>query len=356
MGKRAPSPPPPPDPVAIANAEKSANIEAARETAKLNAINQYTPFGSVVFERNSQGIPVAQRTTLSPDQQALVNLQSDIGVQLGQLAQNQANYISNNQFRLPSNLPDVPTALNVSAPEFPLGVDTSGLAPIPGANDFSADARRLEDATFSRAMNLLNPEFERQRQQTEQTLYDRGLPQTGEAYTTELDRLDQAQNEARLAAAQEAVRAGRDEQSRLFGQGVTARQIGYGEAAQDANMQQQARQQAIAEAAQNAQLAAAGRQQMINDLMIERAQPFNELSAFLQGAPALPIPQAQPLPPIGVNPPDVLGAHTLNAQVAAQNYQSQLANRPNVLGSIVGTAGLFGGGGLVPGLKRIFGG
>ncbi len=335
MGKRAPSPPPPPDPVAIANAEKSANVEAARETAKLNAINQYTPFGNVIFERDSSGIPIAQRTTLSPDQQSLVNLQSDIGVQLGQLARNQANYISNNQFQLPSNLPDVPTALNVSAPEFPLGVDTSGLAPIPGANDFSADARRLEDATFSRAMNLLNPEFERQRRQTEQTLYDRGLPQTGEAYTTELNRLDQAQNEARLAAAQEAVRAGRDEQSRLFGQGITARQIGYGEAAQDATMQQQARQQAIAEAAQNAQLAAAGRQQIINDLMLERAQPFNELSAFLQGAPALPIPQAQQLAPIAVNAPNVLGAHELSSQVAMNNFNQQMENQRGI------TRGLF---------------
>ena len=343
MGKRSPSPPPPPDPVAITNAEKAANIETARETARLNAINQYTPFGNVVFQRNSQGIPIAQRTTLSPDQQRLVDLQSDIGVQLGQLAQNQANYIANNQFQLPDTLPQYPTSLGVSTPEFPLGVDTSGLAPIPGANDFSADAQRLEDATFSRAMNLLNPEFERQRRQTEQTLFDRGLPQTGEAYTTELNRLDQAQNEARLAAAQEAVRAGRDEQSRLFGQGVTARQIGFGEAAQNANMQQQARQQAIAEAAQNAQLAANARQQTINELMLERAQPFNELSAFLQGAPALPIPQAQPLAPIGIQPPNVLGAHQLNANVAMNNFNQQMESNRGITSGLFSLPGQFFG-------------
>ncbi len=343
MGKKAPSPPPAPDPVAIANAEKTANVEAARETAKLNAINQYTPFGNVVFQRDSSGIPIAQTTTLSPDQQALVDLQSNIGVQLGQLAQNQANYIANNQFQLPDTLPTVPSSLGVSTPEFPLGVDTSGLAPIPGAQDFSADAQRLEDATFSRAMNLLNPEFDRQRRQTEQTLFDRGLPQTGEAYTRELNRLDQAQNEARLAAAQEAVQAGRAEQSRLFGQGVTARQIGFGEAAQNANMQQQARQQAIAEAAQNAQLAANSRQQLINELMLERSQPFNELSAFLQGAPSLPVPQAQPLQPINIAPPNVLGAHTLRANIDAQNYGNQLQYRGGVIGDTLGLFGKLGG-------------
>ena len=350
MGKRAPSPPPPPDPVAIANAEKTANIEAARETAKLNAINQYTPFGNVVFDRDGSGIPVSQTTTLSPDQQALVDLQSNIGVQLGQLAQNQANYIANNQFQLPDTLPNVPSSLGVSTPEFPLGVDTSGLAPIPGAQDFSADAQRLEDATFSRSMNLLNPEFDRQRRQTEQTLFDRGLPQTGEAYTRELNRLDQAQNEARLAAAQEAVQSGRAEQSRLFGQGVTARQLGFGEAAQNANMQQQARQQAIAEAAQNAQLAANSRQQLINELMLERSQPFNELSAFLQGAPSLPVPQAQPLQPINIAPPNVLGAHQLNAQVAMNNYNQQMDTNRGITaglfslpGQFIGSNGLFGG-------------
>ena len=64
MGKRAPSPPPAPDPVAIANAEKTANVEAARETAKLNAINQYTPFGNVVFERDGSGIPICANHNL----------------------------------------------------------------------------------------------------------------------------------------------------------------------------------------------------------------------------------------------------------------------------------------------------
>ena len=144
---------------------------------------------------------------------------------------------------------------------------------------------------------------------------------------------------------------GRAEQSRLFGQGVTARQIGFGEAAQNANMQQQARQQAIAEAAQNAQLAANSRQQLINELMLERSQPFNELSAFLQGAPSLPVPQAQPLQPINIAPPNVLGAHALNAQVATNNYNQQVASRRGLtdnlfnLGGTILTSGLLGGGG-----------
>lgn len=51
MGKSAGSPPPPPDPRLTAAAQAQANIDTARATAQLNRINQYTPFGSLVYTR-----------------------------------------------------------------------------------------------------------------------------------------------------------------------------------------------------------------------------------------------------------------------------------------------------------------
>jgi hypothetical protein len=44
-----PSPPPVPDPVAVANAQGNANVDAARQTATLNRVNQITPYGSLTW-------------------------------------------------------------------------------------------------------------------------------------------------------------------------------------------------------------------------------------------------------------------------------------------------------------------
>jgi hypothetical protein len=58
MGKSAPSPPTPPDPVATAQAQGAINRETAIAQANLNRINEFTPYGSSVWEQQ----PEAPRT------------------------------------------------------------------------------------------------------------------------------------------------------------------------------------------------------------------------------------------------------------------------------------------------------
>ncbi len=300
------SPPPAPDPAQLASAQGQANIDAIRESARINAIDEFTPYGSLTYERDSRGVPTSRTVALSPEQQRLLTSQTGLANTLAGLAQNQAGFIPQDRFSL------------AGLPEFASSIDFSGIPQAPGIDDFSADAARVEQATYDRGLSLLQPELDRQRSSLEQSLADRGLPMTGEAYNTALDRFDTAQGETLSRLAQDAVLAGRGEQSRLFGLG------------------QQARQQAISEQLSDAALGQSARQQGISDALTERGQPFNELSAFLQGSPALQTPNFAPTPQYQVAPPDVLGANqiALNAQQNAYNQQQALNQ--------AGLGGLFG--------------
>ena len=54
MGKSAPSPPPPPDPAKTAAAQAAANKETAIAQAKLNMIDEYTPYGSSLYTKRGE--------------------------------------------------------------------------------------------------------------------------------------------------------------------------------------------------------------------------------------------------------------------------------------------------------------
>lgn len=53
LWKDSPSPPAAPDPVATANAQTASNEQTARLNAQLNRVNQYTPWGSLTYTRNT---------------------------------------------------------------------------------------------------------------------------------------------------------------------------------------------------------------------------------------------------------------------------------------------------------------
>lgn len=77
--KKSPSPPPAPDPVTSANAQSQANIQTAIANARLNRINQTTPFGSLTYTQtgtDANGVPIYEsHIALSPAQQALLDKQ-----------------------------------------------------------------------------------------------------------------------------------------------------------------------------------------------------------------------------------------------------------------------------------------
>src|SRR5690606_16080061 len=67
----APSPPPPPDPMATARAQGQINKETAIAQARLNAVNQVTPYGNFTYEAGPEveGVPQYTATqTFTPEQ------------------------------------------------------------------------------------------------------------------------------------------------------------------------------------------------------------------------------------------------------------------------------------------------
>src|SRR5690606_21821689 len=99
MGKKSsPSPPAAPDPVKTAQAQAAANKEAAIATGQMNMVNQYTPYGSLEYSQRGtapDGTPQYSATqTLSPEQQQMLDLTNQAGIQYGQTANTQLGAVS----------------------------------------------------------------------------------------------------------------------------------------------------------------------------------------------------------------------------------------------------------------------
>lgn len=141
----------------------------------------------------------------------------------------------------------------------PQQLDFRGLIGLPGIDDFGEERSRVEQARFDRLTGLLSPVFDQREAEMRQRLANRGLPIGSEAFEGESDRFDRTVNEAMLNAANDAVLAGGQEQSRLFGMGLQARQQQVGEAMSDAAHRLGVRSQQLNEALADASQAMASR-------------------------------------------------------------------------------------------------
>jgi hypothetical protein len=273
------SAPQPVDPAGLAAAQTGANKEAVRESATVNQINEVTPYGSLTYSGDI-GSPDRTRTvSLNPLDQSTLDAQRGITSQLTDFAGDQVGTVRN----------------SLSSP-----LSFDGLAPMLSDSDLMSGGKALEDATFQRYANLLNPEFARQNKSRESDLLTRGLPMGSEAYSGEMDRLQRGQNASLQDAALAAVTAGRNEQSRLAGLGQAQRNQG------------------------------------ITERMTLRSQPMNELAALLQGAPAINTPQFGGSAQYQMNPADVMGASALQAQGQNAAYAAQMGQQNAALGGMFG--------------------
>lgn len=263
-GSKAPSPP---NPYQTAAAQTASNKETAITQAGLNMVNQVTPDGSLTYSQNgswSDGTPRYTATqVLSPNQQQLKTIGDQTNLSLAQTGQSQAAKLG--------GILGTPVDFS-SAPELRSKI---------GANDFSADRQRVEQALFDR----LAPQMDRRRSQLEDQLRNQGLQAGSEGWNTRMDDLSRENNDLRLATVAQAGQ----EQNRLSG-------LEQGQA----SFQNNARTQAIAETLQ------------------QRNQPINETAA-LMGGTQVAGPNLFSTPQTGVGGTDV-GGYINSA------YQGQLAN------------------------------
>lgn len=127
-------------------------------------------------------------------------------------------------------------------------MDYSGLQDIPGLGDFGGEAKRAQEAVYGQATSRLDPQFEQQQRQLATQLAGKGVSENSEAYRRAMDQFSRQKTDAYNQANYSSIAAGGQEQSRLFGLAMGARQQGAGErqfAGQFANQaQQQGEQQA----------------------------------------------------------------------------------------------------------------
>lgn len=222
-GKGGGSAPAAPDPAATAAAQGAVNKETAIAQANMNRINQVTPYGSLTYNQigtNSDNTPQYQATTtLSPQQQAMLNETQTAGQKTGQIANQQLQ-------RLQQTL-STPVSYD-KAPALNSSIDPN-----------SQVYKDAESAYLSR----MQPQLAQRRAQTEQQLANQGIAPGTQAYDNAMRSINQGENDAN----QQAIMAG------------------YQLAGQNANLGNQARQQYIQEAASI------------------RNQPLNEISALLSG-------------------------------------------------------------------------
>lgn len=252
--------------------------QIAHLDALYNRINTYTPLGNLTYG----GENLNEATlTFSPSQQKQFDLQNQIT--LGGLQQALERQMGLTQL-----------------PGLTQGLDFSGL---PAIGDVDSE---VEQATFDRISNLLNPEFERQESKLRSSLASRGIATDAALADTELGRFSRGRDEALQQAAFQAVSMGRDEALRQ-------RQQGIGEQLQ--NLQQQ---------------------------QVSRNILFNELQALL-GQQQVGLPGTQSFFAPGQT--DVTGAYGISTGAAQNTFGVQQQAASQKYGDTANLVGQVAGGG-----------
>ena len=432
MGKKSgPSQPKAPDPVATAQAQTAMNKETAVANANLNRIDQYTPQGSLTFKQtgvNSDGTPrYASYQQYSPGEQKLYDQQNQIAQQLGGLAQDNMSRVAETQGKdfnfngmtpLQSNVQggQIQTSYAQGRPvqgsianagqirdqfgsggNIQTGLDYTNLTGLPGTDDFSADAQRVNDAVYKQATSRLDPQFEQQQRDLASQLAAKGVTENSAAYRNAMDQFARQRTDAYNQATYSGVQAGANEQSRLFGLALNARQQGQNEvntqgnfanAAQQQQFSQNAAQAQFQNAAQsqrydqnanNAQFANAAqqqqysqnaanaafnntaqeqkynqnaanvalnnnvRQQQIQEATYLRNLPLNDSASLLATGGGVQQPDFANFANVNVGNTDYAGLVQSNYGAQMQAYNQAQANRSAGLGSIFGALGSIGG-------------
>lgn len=97
--KDSPTPPPAPDPTVTAGAQTTSNIDTALANARLNRVNQTTPWGSINYTQgpvDEHGVPTySSNISLSPAQQQLLEQQQSQQLTRGNIASTLLGQVGN---------------------------------------------------------------------------------------------------------------------------------------------------------------------------------------------------------------------------------------------------------------------
>lgn len=358
------------------------NRDTAVTQQYLNMVNQHDPYGSRVFTQSGTGgftdsqgnwieVPTFTETvTLAPEQQRILDQTNAASENLARIANQKSSFLEGYLGKGidTSGFAPIQTGVNLNSNFNPnigggyntnFGQDIGGsytdrvggnyVTSYAGADDFSADRQRYEDALWERQAG----DRTQTRSQLESQLVNRGLRPGTAAWDSELARLSRSENDARLgtilAAGDEQARmvnlardaaafGNQSELARMQAQNQAALQSAQfgreGQLAQNAaamgqaQFGQQAQNLGNQASLQQAQFQNAARAQQMQEQFALRNQPINEIGALLSGGQVTN-------PTFGATPQSPVAGVDYTGLVN-QKYQSELAPYQ------AGMGGLFG--------------
>ena len=104
------------------------------------------------------------------------------------------------------------------------------VAKLPGADDFAAERQRIEGELYGRAQGDLDKRYKTLSDEFEQTMANQGVDIGSERYKQEKELFLRGRDQAYSDARFDALKNAGAEQSRLFGDAMSARQQGVDEA------------------------------------------------------------------------------------------------------------------------------
>lgn len=274
-----------PNPNKVASAQTASNEATARTQAKLNMVNQYTPYGQLVYTDLGND-RFRSDLILPPDAEAAAATgmkisrgAADLGLaQVGRIGQNLAQPFNYN-----------------------------GIANDP--SQFNGDQARQSaiNALYGQATSRLDPQWGQRETGLVTDLENQGITRGSAAWDQAMGNFGRDRNDAYTSAMNSAIGAGGAEESRLFG------------------LDQSARQQAIQERIQ------------------QREMPINELSA-LMGNSQVQVPQFAAPPATSVAPTDVVGIQNAAYNAKANQYAAGQSGQNSLMGGLFGLGGAALGG------------
>lgn len=286
MGKKSPAAPVAPDPVVTANAQTKSNIDTANAQASLNHTNQVTPWGSQLWSSspNADGTKSwTSTTTLSPEQQKLLDSDGRVSQGLADLGEKQLGNVSNT-LNTPFNYNGAPQQVTnvqggpmqtvnanagalqgVNASGQPLrssasygqiqnDVDMSKVPGLVGGADLRKTYEDSQKAAYGMQTQYLDADYTGRQKDMENKLIQQGVLQGSDAWNRELETFGRQRTFDYNNAFNNSFDKGLSAQNQIYNQGLSSSQNAYSQALGNANFHNSAQQQGFGQDLANAQL------------------------------------------------------------------------------------------------------
>jgi hypothetical protein len=269
---KGPSTPKTPDPNVVSAAQTQSNQQTAAYQNAVDHGNTATPWGSQTFtgrvDPTTGATVYDQSIQLSPDQQQLVDMQSQQDLAVGKVGNGMVNNIADT-YGSPMSIAGLPartgsvqsgqlqksvqggpiqSQLDVNGPELRGQLNTQELPKLYGADDLEGARNQVSDALYRRQAAYLDPQYGQADQAMRTRLANQGITEGSEAWKNSIDEFERGKAFNYQQARDSSITGGLAEMQGLSGIASNNRGQMFNEEVTGGNFQNAARSQALQEA------------------------------------------------------------------------------------------------------------